>query len=136
MDAPGAFWADLAEDLKDPEFLREYVVESIRIAAVDSMVNELDAARVSSGLSKAALARAINMDPATMRRLFSGGASNPTLGTLAEVAAALGLKVKLEPFSEIERSQVTRPLIDGEAVDTQKLARYLATFRHPESHVL
>jgi DNA replicative helicase MCM subunit Mcm2 (Cdc46/Mcm family) len=27
-----AFWDDLAKDLEDPEFLREYVAESIRIS--------------------------------------------------------------------------------------------------------
>ena len=58
----GAFWEDLAEDLKDPEFLREYVVESVRIATIDRIVNELDDARVAADLSKAALARAIRDD--------------------------------------------------------------------------
>ena len=40
-----AFWDDLAEDLKDPEFLRSYVVESVRIATVNTLVNALDDAR-------------------------------------------------------------------------------------------
>ena len=38
------FWDDLASDLQDPQFLREYVAESIRIATIDRIVNELDAA--------------------------------------------------------------------------------------------
>jgi hypothetical protein len=35
----------------------------------------------------------INSEPATVRRLFSAGHVNPILGTLAEVAAALGMRV-------------------------------------------
>src|SRR6202043_2388843 len=42
MDAGrSAFWDDLASDLEDPEFLREYVAESIRIATIDRIVNQL-----------------------------------------------------------------------------------------------
>lgn len=130
MTVPTAFWDDLAEDLKDPEFLRDFVVETIRISAVDTIVNTLDYARVSAGLSKAALARTINMDPATMRRLFSGGATNPTLGTLAEVAAALGMRVALEPLPESVQARVTRPLLDGRAADLRQLAQYLTDLRH------
>ena len=88
MSANKAFWNDLARDLKDPEFLREYIVESMRIATVDAIVNELDDAREAAGLSKADLARAIQVEPATIRRLFAAERPNPTLGTLAEVAAA------------------------------------------------
>lgn len=135
MEAKSAFWVDLAEDLKDPEFLREYVVESIRISAVDTLVNELDDARVAAGMSKAALARAINMDAATTRRLFSGGATNPTVGTLAEVAAALGMRVSLEPLSEAELAQITRPLLDGQAANLPELVEYLAGLRAPKPQI-
>lgn len=129
MEAPTTFWDDLAKDLEDPEFLREYVAESIRIATIDSIVNGLDEARVAAGLSKASLARAISAEPATMRRLFSGSASNPTLGTLAEVAAALGMRVKLEPLPKSERSALTRPLLEGRSANTEELAEYLEKLR-------
>ena len=33
----------------------------------------------------------MDSEPATVRRLFSAGHVNPTLGTLTEVAAALGM---------------------------------------------
>ena len=102
------FWDDLTQDLKDRQFLREYVAQSIRIATIDRIVNELDAAREAAGLSKAELARAINSEPATVRRLFSAGHVNPTLGTLAEVAAALGMRVVLEPLEDGDRKRNTR----------------------------
>lgn len=34
-----AFWADLARDLGDPEFLREFVAASREVAVVDSARN-------------------------------------------------------------------------------------------------
>lgn len=97
------FWEDLARDLRDPEFEREFATESARIADVDRVVNALDEARISSGMSKAALARAIGAEPATIRRLFSAESPNPTLGTVAKIAAVLGLRVSLEPLAEEEQ---------------------------------
>jgi DNA-binding phage protein len=64
------FWADLAGDLENPEFLREYITESVRIATIDAIINALDEARISAGLSKTELARTIGAESATVRRLF------------------------------------------------------------------
>ncbi len=36
------FWDDLAADLEDPEYLREYVSQSVRIATIDRVVNALE----------------------------------------------------------------------------------------------
>lgn len=92
----GVFWDDLVRDLEDPTFARQYAIESARIATIDAVVNFLDEARQAEGLSKADLARAVGSEPAVIRRLFGSGRVNPTLGTLAEVAAALGLRITLE----------------------------------------
>jgi transcriptional regulator with XRE-family HTH domain len=125
------FWDDLADDLKDSEFLREFVGESVRIATVDMIVNALDRARTTAGLSKADLARAISVNPAVIRRLFSAERPNPTLGTLAEVAAALGMRVTLEPLPAQERKAVTDPLLQGAvpAAKAKALAHHLTEMR-------
>jgi transcriptional regulator with XRE-family HTH domain len=120
---------DPSQDLKDPQCLREYVAQSIRIATIDRIVNELDGARKAAGLSKAELARAINSEPATVRRLFSAGHVNPTLGTLAEVAAALGMRVVLEPLDADDRKRITEPLLEGSTQDPGVLARRLEAIR-------
>src|SRR5260370_22388150 len=117
------FWDDLARDLKDPQFLREYVAQSIRIATIDRIVNELDEAREAAGLSKAELARAINSEPATVRRLFSAGHVNPTLGTLAGVAAALGIRVVPEPLDSDDRKRITAPLLARSTHNPRLFAR-------------
>ena len=122
MSAGATFWDDLVRDLEDPEFLREYIIESVRIATIDTVVNELDEARQAAGMTKADLARAIRSDPATVRRLFSSDAANPTLGTLAEVAAVLGCRVTIEPLPDDERALITSPLVEGAAPDPRGLA--------------
>jgi transcriptional regulator with XRE-family HTH domain len=130
------FWDDLARDLEDPEFLREYVAESIRIATIDRIVNQLDAARSAAGLTKAGLAHAIGSDPATVRRLFSASHVNPTLGTLAEVAAALGMRVVLEPLGATDQEQITRPLIEGNTGDPRALAARMDELRGAHANAL
>jgi transcriptional regulator with XRE-family HTH domain len=135
MSATDTFWNDLAHDLEDPDFLREYIVETMRIATVDAVVNDLDEARAAAGLSKADLARAIRVEPATIRRLFASDRSNPTLGTLAEVAAALGMRLTLEPLQRAEREQVTIPLLEGRVADPLELARHLEQLRSAKTEV-
>jgi DNA-binding phage protein len=107
------FWNDLAVELSDPAALRRFITESVRIATIDEIVNSLDRARHDADLSKAELARMIGAEPATIRRLLSASSPNPTLGTLAEVAAALGLRVRLEPMSTTDRTAITDALRDG-----------------------
>ncbi|MCK2242376.1 MULTISPECIES: helix-turn-helix transcriptional regulator [unclassified Crossiella] len=125
----GQFWAELAEDLKDPEFLREYVTESVRIATVDAIVNAVDEALRREHLSKADLARAIGAQPASVRRLLSARNVNPTLGTVAEVAAVLGLRLTLEPIPESDREIITDPLRTGAAADARRAAQRLTEMR-------
>lgn len=125
-----AFWDDLASDLEDPDFLREYVIESMRVATIDAIINLLDQAREVAGLSKAELARAIRVEPATIRRMFASHRANPTLGTLAEVATALGMRITLEPMTDDERRQITQSLLQGSTADATELARRLESLRN------
>ena len=127
------FWDDLAADLADPEFLRQYIVETMRITTIDQVVNALDDARMVAGLSKAEVARAIAAQPSVVRRLFTEGHGNPTLGTLAAVAAVLGMRVTLEPLPRAIRKCVTDPLLAGEAADAQATASCLHDLRAKRS---
>lgn len=104
------FWDNLAKETEDPEYLRQILLESIRISTIDSVVNQLEEARIAGGLSKADVARKLGSEPANVRRFFGSGTNNPTLSTLAEVAAALGMRVVLEPLPDTERQQVTQAL--------------------------
>lgn len=99
----GAFWEDLNRSLDDDRFRYHYNLASHRIAAVDALVNELDARRVACGLSKAELARAVDKSPEAIRRLLTVENPNPTLGTFVELATVLGLKISVEPMTDEER---------------------------------
>lgn len=107
-----AFWDDLDRDMQDPEFRHHFLLQSERIAAIDEIMNQLDTIREDLGVSKAGLARATERQPATVRRLFTAPQVNPELGVVAELAAALGYRVKLVPMSAAERKRVAEPLRD------------------------
>jgi transcriptional regulator with XRE-family HTH domain len=125
------FWDDLSHDLEDPEFRREFVLASVRIATVDRVIGALDEARESKGLTKADLARTIGAEPAVVRRLFSAGNANPTLGTLAAVAAALGFKVTIEPLADPAEHQVEAALRENDGIDLATLSDHLIGLRAP-----
>ena len=103
------FWTDLDLDLEDPEFWAGFVLQSVRIQTVDHVINALDDARMSKDLSKAELARAVGADPAAVRRLFTAH-GNPTLNTLSDLAAALGLRITIEPMPQTEARAVAAVL--------------------------
>lgn len=86
----------LARRLEDPEFRAEFEREKRRIDAVDSIVNKLDELRVEHGLSKAALARGVEKNPAVIRRLLTAS-GNPELGTVVALADALDADVVVVP---------------------------------------
>lgn len=108
-----AFWEDHERDLSDPEYAREFAAESARIAALDALVNAFEAARKAEGLTKADLARATGITGSAVRRLLTAANPNPTLGTVVEIAAALGLKLSVEPMAADERRVVTEPMLRG-----------------------
>jgi DNA-binding phage protein len=107
---PGAFWDDVAEDVKDPEFARAYASEAIRVRTIDSLVNALNEAAASEGVSKSEIARAAGMQAAAVRRLLTATTVNPTVSTLVEVAATLGFRVTLEKMTKAERLEITEPM--------------------------
>ena len=111
MPQATVFWTDLQQDLQDPEFRRAYVLETMRISATDDIVNAFDEAREQAGISKADLARAIGMEPASIRRLFSSGSPNPTIGTLSDIATALGLRITIEPLAASDQRAIADALL-------------------------
>jgi DNA-binding phage protein len=87
----------LARRLKeDPEFRVAYERASQEVAAIDAIVHMLDDLREVQGLSKADLARAIDKNPASIRRLLTSR-GNPELRTVVAIAAALDAEVRIVP---------------------------------------
>jgi DNA-binding phage protein len=97
-----------AEEMREPEFRAEYERARAEIAQVNGVMRSLDLLRVASGQSKAALARGIGMNPATVRRLFTAEV-NPELKTVAAIASALGARVEIvEDSRRARRTQRRR----------------------------
>lgn len=95
----------LERRLEDPEFRAEYERQLGAIRAVDRVVNELDQIREDLGLSKAEVARMIDKNPASVRRLLTAS-GNPELKTVVALADALGADVKIVPR---KKSPAKRP---------------------------
>jgi DNA-binding XRE family transcriptional regulator len=80
----------------DPAFRAEFERERREIAAIDAIVNTLDELREKHGLTKADLARAIDKNPAAIRRLLTAS-GNPELRTVVAIADALDAEVRIVP---------------------------------------
>jgi len=80
----------------DPVFRAEFQRQKREIAAIDGIVNSLDALREQHGLTKADLARAIDKNPAAVRRLLTAS-GNPELRTVVAMAEALDAEVRIVP---------------------------------------
>ena len=88
----------LTRRLQDPEFRAEFERQQAEIAGIDAIVHELDGLRERSGMTKAALARAIDKNPAAVRRLLTAS-GNPELRTVVAMAQALDAEVRIVPKS-------------------------------------
>lgn len=84
-----------AEDMKDPEYRDAYLSAANEIAQTDSVIHWLDARRVDLGMSKADLARRINRNESSIRRLFTAQRARPELPLIAAIAEALGAELKV-----------------------------------------
>jgi DNA-binding XRE family transcriptional regulator len=113
---PDTFYNDLARDLGDAGFRRQFLLESERIATIDRIINQLDEVRQDLGMSKAELARAIGRTPESIRRLMTAPSVNPQLSLVAEMASALGYRVTLAPMSAAERREIAEPLREAAKV--------------------
>jgi ribosome-binding protein aMBF1 (putative translation factor) len=84
-----------ARQLQDPEFGQAYDRAAREIAQTDTIIRELDALRVDLGLSKAELARRINRNASSVRRLFTASQVRPELPLITAIADALGADVRV-----------------------------------------
>lgn len=91
---------------EDAEFRVEFERQKREIAVIDAIVNQLDALREQHGLTKADLARAIDKNPAAVRRLLTAS-GNPELRTVVALAEALDAEVKIVPRNTSKRKTRT-----------------------------
>lgn len=102
------FWKDLNQDLQDPEFASQFLIEQLKVEMLDEMINALDSRRIALGSSKAELARRLRAKPSSIRRFFSKPKSNPTIETVIEVALSVGYQLKFEELSSSRKQMLTQ----------------------------
>ena len=95
----------LARRMRDPEFRREYERARTETRAVDEIVHALDGLRAEQGMSKADLAREIDKNPASIRRLLTLDGANPELRTVVAMANALDADLRLVPRAKPRRGR-------------------------------
>jgi DNA-binding phage protein len=96
-----------AERMRDPEFRAAYEQAAGAIAQTDHIIRTLDELRVEMGVSKAELARRIDRNASSIRRLFTAHQARPEFPLIAEIAEALGLRIAIVPESA-EAKKVVR----------------------------
>lgn len=89
--------------MKDGEFAAVYAEARSEIDSVDQLMRALDRVREKGGLSKADLARKMETQPETVRRLFTTDEPNPTLGTVIKMARSMGYSLALVPTKAAQK---------------------------------
>jgi transcriptional regulator with XRE-family HTH domain len=81
--------------MEDPEYRRAYERAAREIAQTDAVIHELDSLRIDLGMSKAELARRVNRNASSVRRLFTARRARPELPLIAAIADALGADLRV-----------------------------------------
>ena len=93
-----------AQRMADPEFRASYERATREIEQTDRVIRALDELRVDLGISKAELARRINRNASSIRRLFTASSARPELPLIAAIADALGAEVRVVPKTPAPKS--------------------------------
>ena len=86
-----------AQRMQDPEYRQAYERASRELAQTDALIRELDSLRADLGISKAELARRVNRNASSVRRLFTASRVRPELPLIVALADALGAEVRVVP---------------------------------------
>jgi len=81
--------------MKDPALTSSYRETRAVVDSTDTLVRALDKTRILAGVSKADLARRVDVRPEVVRRFFTAADANPTLATVLKLVDALGLHLEL-----------------------------------------
>ena len=95
MTSKASAFAEIRTQIEqDPTAQEESRANRRRIEMVNELVWAIDVRRIELGLSKAELARRVDRDASSIRRLFSSG-GNPEITLVAALADAVGMRIEL-----------------------------------------
>jgi ribosome-binding protein aMBF1 (putative translation factor) len=89
--------------MQDPEYRAAYERAAREVAQTDAVIRQLDLLRVDLGMSKAELARRVDRNASSVRRLFTASQARPELPLIVALADALGAELRVVP-RDAERS--------------------------------
>ena len=81
--------------MQDPQYRAEYERAAREAAQTDAVIRQLDALRADLGLSKAELARRVNRNASSVRRLFTASQVRPELPLIVALTDALGAELRV-----------------------------------------
>jgi ribosome-binding protein aMBF1 (putative translation factor) len=93
--------------MQDPRYRTAYEQAARELAQTDAVIRQLDSLRADLGISKAELARRVNRNASSVRRLFTANQMRPELPLIAALAVALGAELRIVPRSP-EARRATR----------------------------
>lgn len=88
----------VAHQMENPEFRAAYEQTTREIVQTDEVIRTLDALRINLGVSKAELARRVNRNASSIRRLFTADRPRPELPLVVALADALGAELRVVPL--------------------------------------
>jgi ribosome-binding protein aMBF1 (putative translation factor) len=97
-----------AQRMADPEFRAAYERAAREIEQTDQIIRALDELRDDLGISKAELARRINRNASSIRRLFTASSARPELPLIAAIADALGAEVRVVRKGNASKRRASR----------------------------
>lgn len=89
--------------MQDPQYRLAYERAARELAQTDAVIQELDSLRADLGISKAELARRVNRNASSVRRLFTASQVRPELPLIAALADALGAELRVVPRTAAAR---------------------------------
>ena len=94
--------------MQDPQHRAAYEQAAREVAQTDAVIRQLDSLRADLGISKAELARRVNRNTSSVRRLFTASQARPELPLIVALADAVGADVRVIP-----RTAEAQPLARG-----------------------
>jgi ribosome-binding protein aMBF1 (putative translation factor) len=95
--------------MQDPEYRAAYERAAREVAQTDAVIRQLDLLRADLGMSKAELARRVNRNASSVRRLFTAGQVRPELPLIVALADALGAELRVVPRAAEAHRETDEP---------------------------
>jgi len=99
--------------MQDPEYRTAYERAAREVAQTDAVIRQLDSLRIDLGISKAELARRVNRNASSVRRLFTAGQVRPELPLIVALADALGAELRVVPRPAEAHQTAHEPAVSG-----------------------